>query len=98
MAVAVGSLKSLTTEHAESVDRATNRGKEETLKFNKIPTKFRILRGGYRREARIALLKNIFAPKPAAAVLAGRYGGGIIIAPEYKPAAGACRSPGARGA
>ena len=46
VAVAVGSLKSLTTEHAESADRATNRGKEETLKFNKIPTKFRILRGG----------------------------------------------------
>jgi len=25
----------------------------------------------------------------------GRYGGGIIIAAEYTPAAGACRSPGA---
>ena len=25
----------------------------------------------------------------------GRYGDGIIITPEYKPAAGGCRSPGA---
>ena len=32
------------------------------------------------------------------AVAAGRYGRGIFIAPEYKPAAGVCRSPGARGA
>ena len=29
---------------------------------------------------------------------AGQYGDGIIIAPEYKPAARACRSRGARGA
>ena len=32
------------------------------------------------------------------AVLAGRYGGGIIIAPEYKPAAKVSRSRGAQGA
>ena len=32
-------------------------------KFNKIPTKFPILRGGYRREARISLLNNISAAK-----------------------------------
>ncbi len=30
--------------------------------------------------------------------LAGRYGGGIVIAPEYKPAAKVSRSPGARDA
>ena len=33
-----------------------------------------------------------------AAEAAGRYGGGIIITPEYKLAARACRSPGAPGA
>jgi len=38
-------------------------GWPDALKFNIIPTKFRILRGGYRREARIALLKNISATK-----------------------------------
>ncbi len=38
----------------------------------------------------------IAAPKPAAGGAADRYGGGIVIAPEYKPIAAACRSPGAR--
>ncbi len=49
-------------------------------KLDKIPTKFRILRGGYRRDpstfilrrtgAKISLLKNISAPKLAAPPLA----------------------------
>ena len=40
-------------------------------------------------------MKNISAPHPAAGEVAGQYGGGIIITPEYKPAAGIYRSPGA---
>ena len=51
--------------------------------------------GRRRTRAKISLFKYISAPKIAAAVAAGRYGGGIIIAPEYKPAAGARRSRGA---
>ena len=61
-------------------------------KIRQNPYKIPHFKGGYRREARISLLKNISAPKLAAAAEAGRYGGGIIIAPEYRPAAGACRS------
>ncbi len=74
--------------------------------LDKTRTKFRFFKGTPRREAKIALFKNISAPKPEAppsvgfktGAAAGRYGGGIIIAPEYKPAAGVCRSPGSPGA
>jgi len=96
--------------------------------LDKTPTKFRILRGTPRREAKISLLKNIPAPKldktrpkmdalkkvlvgktaergvfglkrlipPLYCWCTGQFVVAIVIAPEYKPAAGACRSPGAR--
>jgi len=67
-----------------------------------------------RRQGRKSPCLIIAAPKPVAAEAlwvhdvgtrgpygqckAGRYGSGIFIAPEYTPAAAACRSPGALGA
>ena len=62
------------------------------------PVIFPHFKGHSRREVGISLLKNDSAPKPAVAAAAGRYRVGIIIAPEYKPAAKVCLSPGARGA
>ena len=80
-------------------------------KLDKTRTKFRILKF-FLDERRKSPCLKIAAPKPAAPPLAphsaglgagfktaeaaGRYGSGSIIAPEYKPAAAACRSRGAR--
>ncbi len=75
-------------------------------KLNKTHTEFVFLRS-LPDERRKSPCSKIAAPKPVAPPLAGfktgaeagRYGGGIIIAPEYKPAGAVCRSlyaPGAR--
>ena len=62
------------------------------------------LGAGFRtgRRARGKLARDDSLPRPDQSVGTRndgllRYVAGIIIAPEYKPAAGACRSPGARG-
>ncbi len=66
-------------------------------KLDKIHTKFAILKFLPDERLKSPCL-IIAAPKPAAGGVAGQYGGGIIIAPEYKPAEAVCRSRGARGA
>ncbi len=56
------------------------------------------LRLYYAGQGRKSPCLNKSAPKPMAGAFGGRYGSCIIIAPEYKLEAGACRSRGARGA
>ena len=58
----------------------------EGAELDKIPPKFRILKffPDVRRKSPCLI---IAAPKQVAAAVAGQYGGGIIIAPEYTPAA-----------
>ncbi len=67
------------------------------MEFRKTPPKFCILKF-FPDERRKSPCRKIAAPKPAAAAFGGRYGGGIIIAPEYKEKERACRSRGAPGA
>ena len=66
-------------------------------KLDKTRPKFAILKF-LPDERRKSPCRKIADSKPAAEAPADRYSGGIIIAPEYKPAAAVCRSPGARGA
>ena len=68
----------------------------DSAELDKTQPKFDILKF-LPDERRKSPCGKIADPKPVAAVAAGRYSGGIIIAPEYKPVAGVCRSPGARG-
>ena len=82
-------------------------------KLDKTPTEFVFFKASPDERRKSPCLKTA-APKSVAPPLApllaglgagfktgeaaGQYGSGSIIAPEYKPAAGGCRSLGARGA
>ena len=85
------------TKCGGEVTAGSGRGSTERRKIGQNPYKIPHFKAPP-DERRKSPCSKIAAPKPVAGALAGRYGGGIIIAPEYTPAAGVCRSPGARGA
>ncbi len=67
-------------------------------KLDKTQPKFPILEFSPDKSRKSPCLKIYPPQKLAVGAETGRYGDGIIITPEYKPAAGACRSRGAPGA